>query len=75
MEIVKRFILDTLELCFKNALKPLEKQYCNPHRLLINKIRDVDVLAYGRLFNFQVKCQSLNHFPSSAYPLDSPDMK
>ena len=40
----------------------------------MNKIRAGDVVAYRQLFNFLIKCQSLDHLLSSASSLDSPDV-
>ena len=40
----------------------------------MNKIRAGDAVAYRRLFNFLIECQSLDHFPSDVDPLDSSDV-
>ena len=70
-ELVKPFFHDKSELGFKNAMKLLEKQYRNPHKVLasyrkeikvMNKIRSGDAVASRQLFNFLMKCQSLDHF-------------
>ena len=66
---------------FANAMRLLEKQYGNPHKLLasyrkeikqMTKIKPGDAAAYRRLFNFQIKCQSLGY--GSQNPLDIPDV-
>lgn len=37
-----------------------------------NKIWVGDAAAYRQLFNFLIKCQSLDHLPSGMNPLNSP---
>ena len=78
-ELVKLFTHDRPEYGFANATKLLENQYDNPHKLLasyrkeikqMSKIRSSDAEAYRRLFNFQVKCQSLEY--GNHNPLDTP---
>ena len=59
----------------------LERQYGNPHKLLASyrkeikqmaKIKPGDTAAYRRLFNFLIKCQSLEY--GGQNPLDTPDV-
>ena len=73
--------LDRPECGFVNAMRHLEKQYGNPHKLLasyrkeikqMTKIKAGDAAAYGKLFNFLIKCQSLEY--GSQNPLDAPDV-
>ena len=80
-ELVKPFIHDRPECGFANAMRLLEKQYGNPHKLLasyrkeikqMTKIKPGDAAAYRRLFNFLIKCQSLEY--GSQNPLDTPDV-
>ena len=77
-ELVKPF---RPEYGFANAMRLLEKQYGNPHKLLacyrkeikqMTKIKPGDAAAYRRLFNFLIKCQSLEY--GSQNPLDTPDV-
>ena len=62
-------------------MRLLEKQYGNPHKLLasyrkeikqMTKIKPANAAAYRRLFNFLIKCQSLEY--GSQNPLDKPDI-
>ena len=80
-ELVKPFIHDRPECGFANAMGLLEKQYGNPHKLLasyrkeikqMTKIKPGNEAAYRRLFNFLIKCQSLEY--GSQNPLDTPDV-
>ena len=80
-ELVKPFIHDRPECGFANAMRLLEKQYGNPHKLLASyrkeikqmaEIKPGDAAAYRRLFNFLIKCQSLQY--GSQNPLDTPDV-
>ena len=80
-ELVKPFIHDRPECGFANAMRLLEKQYGNPHKLLasyrkeikqMTKIKHGDAAAHRRLFNFLIKCQSLEY--GSQNPLDTPDV-
>ena len=80
-ELAKPFIHDRPECGFANAMRHLEKQYGNPHKLLasyrkeikqMTKIKPGDAAAYRRLFNFLIKCQSLEY--GSQNPLDTPDV-
>ena len=73
--------LDRPECGFANAMRHLEKQYGNPHKLLasyrkeikqMTKIKAGDAAAYRKLFNFLIKCQSLEY--GSQNPLDAPDV-
>ena len=80
-ELVKPFIHDRQQCGFANAMRLLEKQYGNPHKLLasyrkeikqMTKIKPGDAATYRRLFNFLIKCQSLEY--GSQNPLDTPDV-
>ena len=80
-ELAKPFVHDRPECGFSNAMSLLEKQYGNPHKLLasyrkeikqMTKIKPGDAAAYRRLFNFLIKCQSLEY--GSQNPLDTPDV-
>ena len=80
-QLVKPFIHDRPECGFANAKRLLEKQYGNPQKLLapyrkeikqMTKIKPGDAAAYRRLFNFLIKCQSLDY--GSQNPLDTPDV-
>ena len=80
-ELVKPFIHDRPECGFANAMRLLEKQYGNPHKLLasyrkeikqMTKIKPGDAAAYRRLFNFLIKCQSLEYGCQNL--LDTPDV-
>ena len=80
-ELVKPLIHDRPGCGFANAMRILEKQYGNPHKLLeshrkdikqMTKIKPGDAAAYRRLFNFLIKCQSLEY--GSQNPLDTPDV-
>ena len=60
----------------------LEKQYEDPHRLLVSyrreikqmsKIKSGNVVAFRRLFNFLIKRQTLS-YGTSKNCLDSPDV-
>ena len=62
-------------------MRLLEKQYGNPHKLLasyrreikqMTKIKSGDTVAYRRLFNFLIKCQSLEY--GNQNPLDTSDV-
>ena len=80
-ELVKPLIYDRPEYGFSNAMRLLEKQYSNPHKLLasyrkeikqMTKIKPANTAAYRRLFNFLIKCQTLEY--GSQNPLDTPDI-
>ena len=81
-ELIKPFIHDSPEYGCKNAMKLLERQYGNPFKLLacyrneikrMTKIKPGDAAAYRRLFNFLIKCQSLQ-YSNNQNPLDTPDV-
>ena len=64
-KVVKPFIHDRPECGFANAMRLLEKQFGNPHKLLasyrkeikqMTKIKPGDAAANRRLFNFLIKC-------------------
>ena len=66
---------------FAKAVRLLEKQYGNPHKLLasyrmeikqMTKIKPGNAAAYRRLFNFLTKCKSLEYGDQN--PLDTPDV-
>ena len=66
-ELVKHFINDKLAHGYRNAIELLKKQYGNPHRLLAAYRMEIKyvtnqtyVSAFGKLFNFLIKCQSLS---------------
>ena len=80
-ELAKPFIPDRPEYDFANAMKLLENQYGNPHKLLpcyrkeikqMKKINSGDAAAYRRLFNFLIKRQSLKY--GNHNPLDTTDV-
>ena len=80
-EFIKPFIHDRPECGFENAIRLLEKQYGNPHKLpasykkkikQMTKINPSDAAAYRRLFNFLIKCQNLEY--EGQNPLDTPDI-
>ena len=59
----------------------LEKQYSNPHKLLVSygkeikhmtKIKPDDAAAYERIFNFLIKCSSLEY--GNQNPLETSDV-
>ena len=63
-------------------MKLLERQYGNPFKLLayyrneikrMTKIKLGDESAFRRLFNFLIKCQSLQ-YSYNQNPLDTPDV-
>ena len=81
-ELVKNFIHDRPDVGYTNAMNLLEKQYGDPHRLLasyrreikqMSKIKSGDAVAFRRLFNFLIKCQTMS-YGTSKNPLDSPDV-
>ena len=81
-KLVKNFIHDRPDVGYVNAMNLLEKQYGDPHRLLasyrrkikqMSKIKYEDVVAFKRLFNFLIKCQTMS-YGTSKNPLDSPDV-
>ena len=81
-ELVKNFIHDRPDVGYTNAMNLLEKQYGDPHRLLacyrreikqMSKIKSGDAVAFRRLFNFLIKCQTMS-YSTSKNPLDSPDV-
>ena len=80
-ELVKPFIHDRPECGFANTMRLLKNQYGNPHKLQVSykkeikqmpKIKPGDAAAYRRLFNFLIKCQSLEC--SNQNPLDAADV-
>ena len=80
-ELVKPFIHYRPECGLRNALRCLEKQYGNPHKLLasyrkelkhMTKIKPGDAAAYRRLCNFVTKCQILEYGNQNS--LDTPDV-
>ena len=69
-ELVKPFIHGNPKYGYKNAMKLLERQYGNPFKLLAcyrNKIKQMikskpgDPAGCRILFNFLIKCQSLQY--------------
>ena len=77
-ELVKPFIHDKPEYGYEKAMKLLERQYGNPHKLLasyrnetkrMTRIKPGDAAAYRRLFNLLIKCQSLQ-YGNNHNPLD-----
>ena len=81
-ELVKHFISDKLEQCYRNAMELLRRQYGNPHTLLavykreikhMSPIKPGDISAFRKLFNFLIKCQSLSS-SSQSNPLDAPEI-
>ena len=81
-ELVKNFTHDRPDVGYANAMNLLEKQYGDPHRLLasyrreikqMSKIKSGDAVAFRRLFNFLIKCQTMS-YGTSKNPLDSPDV-
>ena len=80
-DLVKPFIQDRPECRFANAMRFLEKQCGNPYKLIVSyrkdikqmtKIKSGDAAAYRSLFNFLIKCQSLEY--GSQNLLDTPDV-
>ena len=70
MELVKPFIHDNPKYGYENAMKLLERQYGYPCKLLacykneikrMTKIKPGDATVFRRLFNFLIKCQSLQY--------------
>ena len=81
-ELVIDFLHDRPDVGYTNAMNLLEKQYGDPHRLLasyrreikqMSKIKSGDAVAFRRLFNFLIKCQTMS-YSTSKNPLDSPDV-
>ena len=81
-ELVKHFISDKPEQCYRNAMKLLRRQYGNPHRHLavyrreikhMSPIKPGDISAFRKLFNLLIKCQSLSR-SSQNNPLDAPEI-
>ena len=81
-QLVKPFIHDNPKYGYGNAMKLLERQYGNPFKLLayyrneikrMTKIKLGDESAFRRLFNFLIKCQSLQ-YSNNQKPLDTPDV-
>ena len=70
-ELVKPFIHDNSKYDYENAMKLLERQYGNPSKLLVcyrnekkkqmTKIKPGDAAVFRRLFNFLIKCRSLQY--------------
>ena len=69
-KLVKPFILDNPKYGYEDAMKLLKRQCGNPFKLLKyyrNKIKPMtktkpgDAAAYKILFNFLIKCQSLQY--------------
>ena len=68
-ELLKHFINDKPEQGCRNAMQLLRRQYGNPHRLLaahrmeikhMSPIKLGDISAFRKLFNFLIRCQSVN---------------
>ena len=81
-ELVKKFIHDRPYVGYTNAMNLLEKESGDPHKLLasyrreikqMSKIKSGDAVAFRRLFNFLIKCQTMS-YSTSKNPLDSPDV-
>ena len=81
-ELVKNFIYDRPYVGYTNAMNLLKKESGDPHRLLasyrreikqMSKIKSGDAVAFRRLFNFLIKCQTMS-YGTSKNPLDSPDV-
>ena len=81
-ELVKNFTHDRPDVGYTNAMNLLDKLYKDPHRLLasyrreikqMSKIKFSDAVAFGRLFNFLIKCQTMN-YTTSKNPFDSSDV-
>ena len=81
-ELVKPFTYDNPKYGYENAMKLLERQYGNPFKLLayyrneikrMTKIKLGDESAFRRLFNFLIKCQSLQ-YSNNQNPLDTTDV-
>ena len=79
-ELVKPFIQDNPKYGYENAMKLLMRQYGNPFKLLtcyrneikqMKKIKPGGAAAFRRLFNFLIKCQSLQ-YSYNQNPLDAP---
>ena len=81
-ELVKNSIHDRPDVGYTKAMNFLEKQYGDLHRSLasyrsevkqVSKIKPGYAIAFRRLFNFLIKCQTMN-YDTSRNPLDSPDI-
>ena len=69
-KLVKPFIHDNPKYGYENAMKVLERNYGDPFKLLacyrneikqMTKIKPGAASAFWRLFNFLIKCQSLQY--------------
>ena len=81
-ELVRNFIDNRPDFGYTNNINLLEKQYVDPHRLLesyrreikqMSKIKPEDAVAFRRLLNYLINCQTMN-YGTSKNPLDSPDL-
>ena len=81
-ELVKPFIHNNPKYDYENAMKLLERQYGNLFKLLtyyrneikrMTKIKPGDAATFRKLFNFLIKCQSLQ-YSNNQNPLDTPDV-
>ena len=81
-ELVKHFINDKPEQCYRNAMELLRRQYGNPLRLLdayrmeikhMSPTKPGNISAFRKLFNFLIMCQFLSS-SSQNNPLDTPEI-
>ena len=81
-ELVKHFINDKPEQCYRNAVELLRRQYGNPLRLLDAYRMEIkhksptkpgNISAFRKLFNFLIMCQFLSS-SSQNNPLDTPEI-
>ena len=80
--MVKHFINDRVDCCYKNAVAFLQKKYGNPHTMLSSNKKEIelvqplkpgDAAAYRKFFNFLIKCQAMR-VGSKYNLLDTPEM-
>ena len=81
-ELVKHFINDRVDCCYKNAVALLQKKYGNPHTMLSSNRKEIelvqplkpgDAATYRKLFNFLIKCQAMR-LDSKYNLLDTPEI-
>ena len=81
-ELVKHFINDRADCCYKNAIALLQKLYGNPHTMLssyrkeiklIQPLKAGDAAAFQKLFNFLIRYQTVR-VGSKHNPLGTPEM-
>ena len=79
-KLVKHFINDRADCGYNNAIALFQKQYGNPHTILLSYRKEIKLMeplkpggaaAFRKLFNFLIKCQTMRA-GSKHNPLDTP---